>query len=125
MAMSDEQKAANRKAKNELRMRSSVRTAVLRIGDIDGDAIESMARWHRLERQVQYATNVIYQQWLVWHVQAGNTHKAIAFLEKFAKWAKGDEKTRGKKAACNNKCFPPALMRIMSREIDVVVTELN
>ena len=100
--------------------KGGVRAARFQVGDVRGDRKEVFARWWHLADQCTEAANVMFQTWLVWHVQHGT---ADTIREMRAEWAVFKEKKGPKPEKIDP--FPPALSKAMYDAVTHQITGVN
>lgn len=75
----------------------------------------TMNEWRSLCRDIQRATNLIWQQWLVWHVQQDSISKIREDIDAYNAWSTAEKKTRGPKPKWRSEALPKALRKQLYR----------
>lgn len=123
---------AKKAGKNEskpsvaVEFRDAVRVAKFEIARIVCDDVKSTwNRWDGLGTAMQEMTNMIWQRWLVWHLEQGTPAKIRDYLAAKKAWHDTDAENRGEKPKADVQAVPKELSNLIYHQLSQAFPQVN
>lgn len=108
------------------KFRDAVRVAKFEIARVVTDDVKAVwERWHGLGRATQEMTNMLWQQWLVWHLEQGTPARIRDWLAAAKAWHQAPKETRGEKPKADLRALPKELSQLLYQRLSQAFPEVN
>lgn len=125
-ATDPESRAALAKPPSTDKFRDAVRVAKFEIAHIETDDIKSVwKRWDELAGCVQELTNMLWQQWLLWHLEQGTPGVLREYISLAKAWHSSDPESRGDKPKLSIQAIPKELSNLIYHRLAAAFPSLN